>query len=142
MGGAFGYELDLTTLTDDEKALIRRQVADYHRFYPLISRGSFYRLILPSDMVNGRAGRCAAWMTVSEDRAEALVTFVVIRASIHPVYFLRLEGLDPAAKYREETSGADYSGSVLMRAGLNLTSARKGGWTDGSSVVLHFTKQE
>ena len=142
MGGAFGYELDLTTLTDDEKALIRRQVADYHRFYPLISRGSFYRLILPSDTVNGRAGRCAAWMTVSEDRAEALVTFVVIRASIHPVYFLRLEGLDPAAKYREETSGADYSGSVLMRAGLNLTSARKGGWTDGSSVVLHFTKQE
>ena len=49
---------------------------------------------------------------------------------------------DFAAKYREETSGADYSGSVLMRAGLNLTSARKGGWTDGSSVVLHFTKQE
>ncbi|MBO6053610.1 MAG: alpha-galactosidase [Clostridia bacterium] len=140
MGGAFGYELDLTTLTDEEKALIRKQVADYHRYYALINRGDFYRLILPADSVNGKTGRCAAWMTVSEDRAEALVTFVVIRASIHPVYFLRLEGLDPAAKYREEASGAVYGGAMLMNAGINLTGARKGGWTDGSSVVMHFVR--
>ena len=79
-------------------------------------------------------------MTVSEDRSEALVTFVVIRASIHPVYFLRLEGLDPAAKYREESTGAVTAGSTLMRAGINLTSARRGGWADGSSVVMHFTR--
>ncbi len=140
MGGAFGYELDLTTLTDEEKDLIRRQVADYHRYYGLINRGDFYRLILPGDTVNGKTGGCAAWMTVSEDRSEALVTFVVIRASIHPVYFLRLEGLDPAAKYREESTGAVTAGSTLMRAGINLTSARRGGWTDGSSVVMHFTR--
>ena len=29
---------------------------------------------------------------------------------------------------------------ALMRAGINLTSARRGGWTDGSSVVMHFTR--
>jgi len=140
MGGAFGYELDLTTLTDEEKALIRHQVADYHRFYALINRGDFYRLILPGDTVNGKTGRCAAWMTVSEDRSEALVTFVVIRASIHPVYFLRLAGLDPDARYQEESTGAVYGGSTLMNAGINLTAAHKGGWTDGSSVVMHFMR--
>ena len=140
MGGAFGYELDLTALTDEEKDLIRRQVADYHRFWALVHRGDFYRLIHPSDTVNGRAGRCAAWMSVAEDKSEALVTFVVIRASIHPVYFLRLEGLDPSAKYREEQTGQITSGSTLMNAGVNLTSARRGGWVDGSSIVMHFVR--
>ena len=79
-------------------------------------------------------------MSVAEDKSEALVTFVVIRASIHPVYFLRLEGLDPSAKYREEQTGQITSGSTLMNAGVNLTSARRGGWVDGSSIVMHFVR--
>ena len=136
MGGAFGYELDLTKLTEEEKALIRKQVGDYHRYGALISRGDFYRLILPSDTVNGKTGSCAAWMTVSEDRSEALVTFVVIRASIHPVYFLRLEGLDPDGIYEDEATGARYGGSTLMHAGLNLTKNRR----DGESVMIHLKK--
>ena len=136
MSGAFGYELDLTKLTPEEKALIRRQVADYHRYYALINRGDFYRLILPSDTVNGMTGKCAAWMTVSEDRSEALVTFVVIRTSVHPVYFLRLAGLAPDAVYEDEETGARYHGSTLMNAGLNLTKNRK----DGESAVIHLTK--
>ena len=138
MGGAFGYELDLTALTEEEKDLIRAQVADYHRYYDLINRGDFYRLILPSDTVNGKTGSAAAWMTVSEDGSEALVTFVVIRTSIHPVYFLRLRGLDPRAFYRDEASGAVYSGAALMNAGLNLTKT----WTDGDSAVLHLIRED
>ncbi len=136
MGGAFGYELDLTKLSDEEKDLIRRQVKDYHRYYALINRGDFYRLILPSDTVNGKTGSCAAWMTVSEDRSEALVTFVVIRGSIHPVYFLKLEGLDPDAVYEDEGTGARYGGSTLMHAGLNLAK----NWRDGESAVIHLIK--
>ena len=109
---------------------------DYHRYYALINRGDFYRLILPSDTVNGKTGSCAAWMTVSEDRSEALVTFVVIRGSIHPVYFLKLEGLDPDAVYEDEGTGARYGGSTLMHAGLNLAK----NWRDGESAVIHLIK--
>ncbi|MGN1267405.1 MAG: alpha-galactosidase, partial [Dorea sp.] len=137
MGGAFGYELDLTMLTEEEKEMIKKQVADYHRYYDLINRGDLYRLILPTDTVNGKCGKCAAWMYVSEDQSEAIVSFVVIRTSIHPVYFLKLRGLDPDAVYVEEATGKEYHGDTLMNAGLNLTSTYK----DGDSVMIHFIRK-
>lgn len=137
MGGAFGYELDLTCLSDEEKELIKRQVADYHRFYALVNRGDLYRLILPTDTVNSKCGKCAAWMYVSEDQSEALVTFVAIRTSIHPTYFLKLRGLDPNAVYVDEATGKEYYGNTLMHAGLNLTQNYK----DGDSVVVHLIKK-
>lgn len=137
MGGAFGYELDLTLLTEEEKQLIRQQVSDYHRYYRLINQGDLYRLIYPDDNVNGKVGKCAAWMYVSEDKTEALVTFVVIRTSVHPVYFLRLRGLDPEAVYVDEATGTEYHGDTLMQAGVNLT----GKYNDGDSVVMHFIKK-
>lgn len=137
MGGAFGYELDLTILTDEEKEMIKNQVEDYHRYYELINCGELYRLILPTDTVNGKCGKCAAWMYVSEDQAEVLVTFVVIRTSIHPVYFLKLRGLDPNAVYIDEETGKEYYGNTLMNAGLNLTRTYK----DGDSVIIHLIRK-
>ena len=136
MGGAFGYELDLTKLSEEDKAMVRQQVKDYHRYYDLINKGDLYRLLMPSDSINGRSGHCAAWMYVSENKEEALVTFVVMRSSVKPVYFLKLQGLDPNAQYKEEESGAVYYGDTLMRAGLNLT----GKYHDGDSVMLHFIR--
>ncbi len=136
MGGAFGYELDLTTLTAEEKDLVRKQVADYHRYYNVINRGDLYRLILPEDRVNYMNGMCAAWMYVSEEKDEALVTFVVMRTSVKPIYFLKLQGLDPNALYRDEESGLCYHGDTLMKAGLNLCKA----YHDGESVMIHLCK--
>lgn len=137
MGGAFGYELDLTLLSDEEKEMIKKQVADYHKYYHLVNHGEMYRLILPTDTVNGKCGKCAAWMYVAEDRSEALATFVVIRTSIHPVYFLKMKGLDPDAVYVDEATGKEYHGDTLMRAGMNLTKDYK----DGESVVIHLIKK-
>lgn len=137
MAGAFGYELDLTKLTDDEKDLIRKQTADYHRYYDIINRGDLYRLILPTDNYNGKTGKCASWMYVSEDKSEALFTFVVIRTSVHPVYFVKLRGLDPNAIYVDQTTGKEYHGDTLMNAGLNLTK----NYRDGDSVVIHLIKK-
>ena len=136
MGGAFGYELDLTKLCEEEKALVRQQVEEYHRYYDVINRGNLYRLIHPNDTYNGRQGKCAAWMYVSENKEEALVTFVVLWTSIKPIYFLKLQGLDPNAQYRDEESGLTYHGDTLMKAGLNL--ARR--YKDGESVMIHLVK--
>ena len=41
MCGTFGYELDPVKLTEEERALVRRQVADYHKYYDLIRYGDF-----------------------------------------------------------------------------------------------------
>ncbi len=136
MGGAFGYELDLTTLTAEEKELVRQQVSDYHRYYDVINHGDLYRLIMPDDTVNRMKGMCAAWMYVSEDKSEALVTFVVMRTSVKPIYFLKLQGLDPNAVYRDEESGICYHGDTLMKAGLNLCKP----YHDGESHMFHLTK--
>ena len=107
MTGTYGYELDLTKLTDAEKELMSKQVDAYHRYYNVINQGDLYRLIMPADCVNGKIGHCAAWMYVSEDKSEALATFVVIRTSIHPVYFLKLQGLDPDAVYADDNGNDD-----------------------------------
>lgn len=137
MGGAFGYELDLTLLSDEDKEMIKKQVADYHKYYDIINRGEMYRLILPTDTVNSKCGKCAAWMYVAEDKSEALATFVVIRTSIHPVYFLKMRGLDPQAVYVDEATGKEYHGDTLMNAGMNLTRDYK----DGDSVVIHLIRK-
>jgi len=136
MGGAFGYELDLTKLSAEDKEMVRQQVKDYHRYYDLINKGDLYRLLMPEDGFHGTRGRCAAWMYVSERKEEALVTFVVMRSSVKPVYFLKLQGLDPHAQYKDEESGAIYYGDTLMHAGLNLT----GTYHDGDSMVIHLIR--
>lgn len=136
MGGAFGYELDLTKLSEEEKEMIRQQVAEYQRYYDVINRGDLYRLILPNQRYQGKEGHVASWMYVSEDKGEALVTLVVLRASLKASYFLKLQGLDPKARYQEEESGRIYYGDTLMKAGLNLTRR----YLDGDSVMIHLVK--
>ena len=130
MAGTFGYELDLTRLTEDEKETVRRQCADYHKYNRIIREGDLYRLISPWKDRN----RCA-WSYVSPDKREALVTFVVIRCGVYERYYLRLAGLDPELRYRNEATGQILSGSTLMSAGLCIPETLR----DHASRVYHLT---
>ena len=114
MSGTFGYEMDLSAATEEEKRLIRRQVAFFKEHYDLIQRGDYYRL-------TGLAGPFTAWEQVSPDRREALVSLVYgpNRAG-SPFRTLRLKGLDPALLYQINGQGAPYPGDVLMNAGWPL----------------------
>ncbi|MCI6909026.1 MAG: alpha-galactosidase [Clostridiales bacterium] len=127
MGGAFGYELDLTKLTDEERALVREQVAFYRKYCGVVQNGDYYRLISPFEDRN-----LAAWSSVSEDRRTVIVSVVAYRFRYPRAEFLRLCGLDPEAVYVDRGSGARYRGSTLMRAGLNLTRE----FRDGESVRI------
>ncbi len=126
LAGTFGYELDLNKLTDRERELVKAQVAAYKKYNHIVNTGELYRLIPPT-------GDVCAWEYVTEDKKEALVTFVAVNARIAPVYFLHLRGLDPDALY-DDGHGHKYYGSTLMNAGLNLTR----GWRDGESVIVHL----
>ncbi|MBQ4066198.1 MAG: alpha-galactosidase [Clostridia bacterium] len=114
--GTFGYELDPTRLTEADKALIKEQVADYHRYYDLIRYGDLYRLIPPWD-----GERRVAWEFVSPDRSKALITTVTTRYVTMERFFLRLRGLDPNKSYRNSIDGKIFSGAFLMYSGLNLS---------------------
>ncbi|MBQ8551480.1 MAG: alpha-galactosidase [Clostridia bacterium] len=133
MGGAFGYELDITTLNDDERALVREQVAAYHKYYNVIQNGDYYRLINPTeDKANFTCA--SAWESVSQDKNEVLLTYVVMRTQPTLQRYIRLAGLDPEKVYTDTATGIKYSGALLMNAGLNIS----GNYTDGTSLVWHF----
>ena len=127
--GTFGYELDLTKLTDAEKELVKQQCRDYHKYYDLIHYGDLYRLISP-----WKHRTRSAWSFVSPDKREVLVTYVVIRSGIRERYYFRLAGLNPDLLYRDEESGQILSGATLMNAGLCI----RGQLRDLESRVFHF----
>ena len=111
--GAFGYELDLSTLSQSEQKLIKRQIDDFKRYSDLICFGRYDRLT-PS----GPCENYAAWMFVSEDQAEALVSFVRIRPQANsPQICICLRGLDADAVYLFD-HGERIQGAALMNAGL------------------------
>ncbi len=115
MSGAFGYELDLTKLSDEEKEEIRKQISDYKELAPLIMDGRYYRLTNPfTDEV-------AAWQYVSKDKKEIL--FNAVRLANHgnmtPI-FVKLKGLEKGAVYKEEKTGDLYPADILMEIGMPL----------------------
>lgn len=134
MAGSFGYELDLNKLCDEEKEEVKRQVARYHEFYNCIHYGDFYRLVSPFD----KKGYCA-WNYVSENKDEAILTFVIDRDKIGSRYYVKLKGLCPDKKYRDTETGRVYFGDTLMNAGLNLTNKAVG---DLSSKLVHFVEEK
>ena len=86
--GAFGYELDLSSLSDEEREEVKRRTTFYKRVRKLFIDGDLYRLRSPYESNE------AAWMIVSPARDEALVTHVAILALPNAAQrFLRLKGL-------------------------------------------------
>ena len=93
-------------------------------------RRYLYRLTGPFDNPD-----YTAWEFAAADGSEALVTCVVNHHyPSEPTRFLRLAGLIPAARYREHSTGAVFSGSTLMRAGWQLPRVSR----DGESRQFHF----
>jgi alpha-galactosidase len=119
MSGNFGYELDLTKLSEEEKAIVKQQVAFYKDIRRLVQFGTFYRILSPFE------GNETAWMFVSEDKSEAFVAYFRMLAEANaPLSFLRLKGLDPNKNYEIIGSGEVYGGDELMYAGLNVPRRR------------------
>ncbi len=118
MSGNFGYELDLTQMTDEEKAEVKKQVEFYKEIRHVVQFGEFYRLRSPFE------GNDAAWMSVTEDGTEAFAVHVNVLVEPNgPLEWLKLQGLDPAARYRVEGSGEVYGGDQLMYVGLPIPRA-------------------
>ncbi len=131
--GTFGYELDTTILTEEERKLVREQVTMYHKWHHLVADGDLYRLMNPWD----GEGRATAWEFLSQQADEALVIHVLFRQIVQPgVTFLRLRGLIPDALYRLDGTEQNFTGSFLMSAGLPLPPV----WEDRESVLWHFVK--
>ena len=117
--GTFGYELDVTALSQEEQAAIPGQIARYERHRELLQAGDYYRLASAGEGLG-----LDAYMVVSKDRSQVLVTVVqVLCGANRRRKNLRLRGLDPDARYREE-GGFACSGGALMELGLPVEPAK------------------
>ena len=112
--GTFGYELDPEALTEAERETVKRQIASFHRFEKLAAGGDYYRL-------DEAEGDYTAWMVVSPDGGEALVSAVATRVRANgPFPWIRLQGLDPDRVYRREDTGERLTGAALMYGGISF----------------------
>lgn len=123
MAGTFGYELDPAKLTAKEKETVRGQIARFHELQDLIRVGDYYRL-----------NDGSAWELVSEDRSEALLSFVLVNPTSNPKpNHIRLKGLNPNARYRvawadfheskaklPHAADRTFTGAALMNGGYTL----------------------
>ena len=66
MQGSFGYELDLSKLSEEDKAEARRQITVYNENWELFQSGSYYRLNSPMENHD-----YTAWSYVSKDQRKA-----------------------------------------------------------------------
>ena len=125
--GAFGYELDLNKLSDEEIAEVKAQVAFMKEHRELIQFGTFYRLRSPFD------SNITCWMVVNKQKTKAIVGWYRVLNTVNaPFDRVRLVGLDTTKRYRitgnELVDGRDVvrSGSELHNIGL-ITSDRNSG---------------
>lgn len=112
MQGSFGYELDLSKLSEEDKAEARRQITVYNENWELFQSGSYYRLNSPMENHD-----YTAWSYVSKDQRKASLS--VIYTDLHgnpkPVR-VKLKGLKKDVSY--DVDGTVYTGAALMRGGL------------------------
>ena len=119
MSGTFGYELDITKMSGEEREEIRRQVGIYRELNSLVREGDYYRLSTPDDV-------CTVWENVSPDRTEALVSGVWHGVEANPpVFYVKPQGLIPDRTYAvsyldgdSDKTAAVMSGAAIMAGGL------------------------
>ncbi len=114
MAANFGFEIDASKLTAQERDLIKANIALYKEIRPIIQFGGFFRLLSPFD------GNETAWIYVTEDREKAVLFYFKKTAGAHePFKTLRLKGLAPDKRYTLVGLGQSFSGDTLMNAGIN-----------------------
>lgn len=116
MSGTFGYELDITKLSEEDKQTVKEQIEAFKKYYYLIQNGDYYRL---TD--DGRKSPFVAWEFVSADKKEALLNVVVLRTKANPIlHTVYARGLEADMMYQVEGSQEKFSGAALMNGGYPI----------------------
>lgn len=127
--GTFGYEMDITKMTEPESEQMKLQIQFMKEFRGLIQRGIFYRLKSPFEH------NTSAWMVVDEDRERALVGYYRILEPVHGAFEkIKLQGLDTEKSYhvaeyiegRKIEYEQTHYGDELMHYGISVSDHSSG----------------
>ncbi|OXT07350.1 alpha-galactosidase [Thermoanaerobacterium thermosaccharolyticum] len=132
LSGTFGYELDVTKISQEDRDMIPKQIEMYKKYNNLILSGDLYRIGNPFENIEFE---CVEY--VSKDKNEALVIYIQIlnRPNYHSRR-IRLKGLEKDAFYRNEETDEVFSGSALMNGGI-LIKRLQG---DFRGKLFHFVR--
>lgn len=115
MAGSFGYELDVTKMTDEEKDEVKKQVEFYKSIRKTVQFGDLYRLKSPF------TSNEVSWMTLSKDKDFAVVSYVKQFAEVNKIpRRLKLKALDKNSLYEIIETGEIFGGDELMYIGLEI----------------------
>lgn len=127
MSGRLGMEIQPKNMTEQEKDLCRRAIADYKSVRPVIQFGDIYRLVSPYDGQN-----LASLMYCSKDKGRAVFYWWKLE-DFHNMHLPRVKmaGLDPSRHYKVHElnridmeplsfEGLTFSGAYLMSTGLEI----------------------
>lgn len=132
MCGSFGLELNPAELSAEEASAIPSIMAEAKRVNPMVISGDFYRLALPDN------SNWPAAQFVSNDTSQGVVfafqQLYMVKPAAPP---LRLQGLDPQARYYNDLDNSTYSGATYMNAGINIAWERG----DYQSKLIWLEKQ-
>ncbi|MCM1298442.1 MAG: alpha-galactosidase [Firmicutes bacterium] len=133
MSGSFGYELDPTKLSDEEREQVREQIKRFKRYGKIIHGGDYYRLTDPLK------SNLAVWEYVSEDKKEILVHGMQFRAVPSCIRStVKLRGLDEGKNYKINGDSRTYTGRALMNSGILLPAS----WGDFYPYEFYITETE
>ncbi len=114
LSGSFGYELDLSTLSEEEKECVKEQVKRYKKYNEWIQDGEYYRLIEVGD-------DHTAWQFVATDKTKALLTLVKTGSEGNPLpVHVKIKGLDENKKYYCPYNQKVHTGRVWNQIGITL----------------------
>ncbi|MGO3603630.1 MAG: alpha-galactosidase, partial [Enterococcus malodoratus] len=129
MSGNLGYELDLTSLPDNEKNEIIEQINFYKAHRSLFQFGKFYRLQAPNEFF------ASAWLFVNDTEA-AVIYFNGLARPAVPVKNLKTHYLDDQTIYENIDTGQRVSGAELNYAGIAIPRIKE----DFSTLLFHWKK--
>ena len=151
MSGRLGMEIQPKNMTEEEKAVCRKAIAEYKEIRPVVQQGDLYRLQSPYD---GLGVASLMYVTPAKDRA---VFYWYKTETFHNQQLPRVKmaGLDPEATYtvhelnREDNEplkyeGKSFTGRFLMDNGLEMPQSNQVDYHklhDFSSRVLSLSKK-
>lgn len=132
LAGTFGYELDVTKISQEERAQIPNQVDMYKKYRYLIQTGDYYRIASWSE-----AKPYDCWEVAAKDGSEALVTFVQVLNRTNTLSRpICIKGLDLQANYQLEGTDEVYTGEELAYCGYVVEKIMG----DFQSRLYHFIR--
>lgn len=119
MQGTFGYELDLSRMTEAEKEEAREQIHTFKERYRLFQFGDYYRITSPLENRD-----FTAWEYADKDGTEAYLGVIYTDLHGNPAaQSVKFRGLLPEGRYqmwKDKEPAGIYTGAALMNGGILL----------------------